>query len=179
MQMSEILTGVVASAGASRVQSLQRAIAVQAATMFKNLSPDQVKMYADMAKTMNLSNGSRATATPTSSSSMAMNPSTDPAVAADMLNNMSPEQLESMTKAARNSGLMPEGMKLTPDALRVCCLPFHLIVKCSTSSRRHVQPVQLVERAQFVCACTCLAEMAHTPEVWLEIRRDSRSPSFD
>lgn len=43
----------------------------------------------------------------------------DPAVAVDMMRNMSSEQIENMAKAAAGSGMMPPGMDINPELLKV------------------------------------------------------------
>ena len=46
-------------------------------------------------------------------------PAVDPGMAADMLQNMSPDQIASMAEAAKNSGMMPQGMELDADMIKV------------------------------------------------------------
>lgn len=55
--------------------------------------------------------------------------SMNPAVAVDMMRNMSPEQIELMAKAAADSGMMPPGAAISPELLKVCPLNFQ-ISKC-------------------------------------------------
>lgn len=43
----------------------------------------------------------------------------DPAVALDMMRNMSSEQIEHMAKAAAGSGMMPPGVDINPELLKV------------------------------------------------------------
>lgn len=47
-------------------------------------------------------------------------PPMDPAVAVDVMRNLSPEQVTNMAKAAADAGMMPPGMEINPDMLKVC-----------------------------------------------------------
>lgn len=46
-------------------------------------------------------------------------PQMDPAVAVNMMRNMSPDQMASMAKAAADAGMMPAGMDINPEMLKV------------------------------------------------------------
>jgi type IV secretory pathway TrbL component len=101
---------------------------MQAAHMFANLSPEQAKMYAGMAQSMH--QGGTASTTGTSNSAVAGmsdvgSPAMDPKMAAEMMANMSDEQLQAMTQAAAASGMLPSGMTLSAKDMKVCSYEGH------------------------------------------------------
>lgn len=94
---------------------------VQAAQMFANLSPEQAQSYANMARDMHSSGATPAPGAAAASASTApvsTGGMHDPKVAAEMMSNMSTEQLENMTRAAEQSGMLPAGMQVSPEQLK-------------------------------------------------------------
>jgi hypothetical protein len=105
--------------------------------MWKNMLPEQARMYASMAQGMHgpaAQAGAQRGASRVAAASAA---AVDPAAAADIFKNLSPQQLEEMTKAAAASGMMPEGANISPEALQVpCCL---VVASCSNEALRYLR----------------------------------------
>lgn len=91
--------------------------AQQVAEMMKAMPPEQMQEMAQMAERMHNSGATGAAAGAPGASGAA--PAVDPGMAADMLQNMSPDQIASMAEAAKSSGMMPQGMELDADMIKM------------------------------------------------------------
>lgn len=94
------------------------------ADMMKSMPPAQMQEMAQMAERMHSGGAAGATAGAgglSSGGAAGQPPAVDPDMAADMLQNMTPEQIAGMAEAAKNSGMMPEGMAFDADMIKACC----------------------------------------------------------
>jgi hypothetical protein len=96
--------------------------------MMKNMPPEQMQEMARMAERMHSSSTTGASAS-SGFGAAGEPPAVDPSMAAEMLKSMSPEQIASMAEAAKNSGMLPPGVEMDANMIKVRNLV--LLMTCS------------------------------------------------
>jgi hypothetical protein len=111
---------------------------VQVAEMMKSMPPEQMQEMADIAERMH-SNSATGARTASGSGAAGVPPAVDPNMAAEMLKSMSPEQIASMAEAVKSSGMLPPGVEMDPEMIKVWELLLSLFIFCMMVIS-HTQP---------------------------------------